>query len=120
MPTALWLLETDLVTSSAQVDVAAVAAVIGEPARYAMLSALLDGCERPAGELARAAGVSAATASGHLGRLVAMGLLAVRACGRHRYFSLAGPLVARALEASPSSLRRSRYVRCASRAQRPH
>ena len=64
-----------------------------------MLHALLDGSERPAGELARAAGVSAATASGHLRRLVGAGLVGVRPCGRHRYYALSGPGVAAALEA---------------------
>ena len=64
-----------------------------------MLQALMDGSERPAGELARVAGVSAATASGHLRRLAAGGLVAVRSCGRHRYFRLGGPLVAAAVEA---------------------
>ncbi|MGH8980597.1 MAG: ArsR/SmtB family transcription factor, partial [Acidimicrobiales bacterium] len=75
------------------------AALVGNRARYAMLQALLDGSERPAGELARAAGVSAATASGHLQRLVAGRIIESRSCGRHRYFRLAGPLVAAALEA---------------------
>lgn len=64
-----------------------------------MLHCLLDGSERPAGELARAAGVSATTASGHLHRLARARLLTVRACGRHRYYALAGPQVAVALEA---------------------
>ena len=83
----------------ADVDVAAVAALIGDRARCVMLHCLLDSSERPAGELARAAGVSATTASGHLHRLVGAGLLTVRACGRHRYYGLAGPQVAVALEA---------------------
>lgn len=81
------------------VDVAAAAAVIGDRARCAILHALLDGSERPAGELARAAKVSAATASGHLQRLVEAELLTVRPCGRHRYYALAGPQVAAVLEA---------------------
>ena len=64
-----------------------------------MLTVLIDGSERPAGELAKAAGVSAATASGHLQRLVAGGLVTVRSSGRHRYYGLTGPLVAAAIEA---------------------
>jgi DNA-binding transcriptional ArsR family regulator len=86
-------------SAGADADVASVAALIGDRARYAMLQALMDGSERPAGELARVAGVSAATASGHLQRLAAGGLVAVRSCGRHRYFRLGGPLVAAAVEA---------------------
>lgn len=46
-------------SAGADADVASVAALIGDRARYAMLQALMDGSERPAGELARVAGVSA-------------------------------------------------------------
>jgi len=83
----------------ADADVASVAALMGDRARCAMLTALIDGSERPAGELAKAAGVSAATASGHLQRLVAGGLVSVRSGGRHRYYRLSGPLVGAAIEA---------------------
>jgi DNA-binding transcriptional ArsR family regulator len=83
----------------ADADVASVAALMGDRARCAMLQALIDGSERPAGELAKAAGVSAATASGHLQRMVAGGLVSVRSSGRHRYYGLSGPLVAAAIEA---------------------
>ena len=83
----------------ADADVASVAALMGDRARCAMLTVLIDGSERPAGELAKAAGVSAATASGHLQRLVAGGLVSVRSSGRHRYYGLTGPLVAAAIEA---------------------
>ena len=64
-----------------------------------MLSALLSGESLAAGELARAAGVSAATASEHLARLRDGGLVDVVAAGRHRYYRLASSDVARALEA---------------------
>jgi DNA-binding transcriptional ArsR family regulator len=60
---------------------------------------LMDGRARTAGELAFTANVSAQSASGHLAKLVDGGLLTVRSSGRHRYFSLAGPEVANALEA---------------------
>lgn len=73
-------------------------ALIGEPARTAMLVMLMDGRALTAGELARASGVTPATASGHLARLVDGGLLAVAAQGRHRYFRLASPAVARMIE----------------------
>lgn len=59
----------------------------------------MDGAKRRAGELAQAAGVSASTASEHLGVLVEAGLVSCEAHGRHRYYSLAGPQVATALEA---------------------
>lgn len=74
------------------------AAALGEPARLAMLAALMDGRALTAGELARAAGVAASTASGHLSLLLEAGLLAVERQGRHRYHRLASPEVARVLE----------------------
>jgi DNA-binding transcriptional ArsR family regulator len=80
-------------------DLAAVAALFGDPARAAMLGALADGRALPAGELARRAGVHPATATAHLRRLVDGGLVRVRVQGRHRYHELAGPQVAMVLEA---------------------
>ncbi|MDR3514451.1 MAG: helix-turn-helix transcriptional regulator [Azospirillaceae bacterium] len=81
-----------------QPNVAAVASLIADPARAAMLMALADGRAHPAGELAYAASVTAQTASSHLARLLAGGLLAVETEGRHRYYRLAGPQVALVLE----------------------
>jgi len=71
---------------------------LAEPARAAMLLALIDDRARPAGELARIAQVTAATASAHLRQLCAAGLLAVHAQGRHRYYRLAGEDVAHLVE----------------------
>jgi DNA-binding transcriptional ArsR family regulator len=82
-----------------EVDVAAVARLIGEPARAAMLDALLAGRALAAGELARIAGVSPGTASEHLSRLRDGGLVEVVAAGRHRYHRLASPEVGQVLEA---------------------
>ncbi len=64
-----------------------------------MLTALAGGQALPAGELARRAGIKAATATVHLRKLIDGGLVRVRAQGRHRYHELAGPEVATALEA---------------------
>src|SRR5258705_13857198 len=63
-----------------------------------MLPALMDGRPLTASELARVAGITPQTASGHLGRLTTAGLLAVEKQGRHRYHRLASPEVARMLE----------------------
>jgi DNA-binding transcriptional ArsR family regulator len=79
-------------------SLAATAALVGDPARAGMLGALLGGRALTATELAVIAGVTPQTASGHLGRLVEGRLLAVARQGRHRYFRLAGPAVARMLE----------------------
>ncbi len=81
------------------VDLAAAAALFGDPSRASMLTALADGRALPAGELARHAGVSPATATAHLRRLVEGGLVRVRVQGRHRYHELAGPHIAAVLEA---------------------
>ncbi len=77
---------------------AEVAALVGDPARTGMLNALMQGRALTAKELALTAGVAAPTASGHLGRLAAAGLVAVTAQGRHRYYRLASPRVAALLE----------------------
>ena len=74
------------------------ASLIGEPARTAMLLQLMDDRQLTASELARAAGVAASTASGHLAQMVAAGVLRVNSSGRHRYHRLASPAVARMLE----------------------
>jgi DNA-binding transcriptional ArsR family regulator len=75
-----------------------VASLIADPARAAMLIALLDGRALPAGELAYAGGVTAQTASSHLAKLLDGGLLSLETEGRHRYYRLAGAHVAQALE----------------------
>jgi len=81
------------------VDVVPAAALIAEPTRAAMITALLDDRPLAAGELARLAGVSPATASAHLARLLNGGLVTMIKQGRHRYYHLAGPEVAAAMEA---------------------
>src|SRR6516164_3690471 len=81
------------------VDVVPAASLLAEPARAAMLTALLDDRPLAAGELARLAGVSPATASAHLARLLHGGLVTVIRQGRHRYYRLAGPEVAAVMEA---------------------
>ncbi len=77
---------------------AALAGLIADRTRAACLLALLDGRAWTAGELARHAGVAASTLSGHLGRLVAGGLLAEERQGRHRYVRLADARVAQLVE----------------------
>lgn len=80
-------------------DVAAVANMIGEPARAAVLMALADGRALPASTLASDAGVAPSTLSAHLSRLLDGGLVRAERSGRYRYFRLAGPEVVEALEA---------------------
>jgi DNA-binding transcriptional ArsR family regulator len=80
------------------VQLAEVAALVGDPARAHILGALMDGRALTAGELAYAASVSPQTASGHLAKLAEGRLLAVARQGRHRYYRLASPAVAQMLE----------------------
>src|SRR4029450_11472954 len=81
-----------------EVDVARVAGLFADPARARILRTLIDGAMRPAGELAFAANISAQSASAHLAKLVEGGLLELQAQGRHRYFRIASPEVASAVE----------------------
>lgn len=84
---------------NATYPLASAADLIGEPGRAAMLLALMDGQALPAGELAMVAAVSAQSASAHLSKLVEGGLLSVQNRGRHRYYRIANPEVAHAIEA---------------------
>src|SRR5919197_450358 len=80
-------------------DIPAIALVVGNRTRIAMLDALVDEHDLPASERARHGVVSASTASDHLARLVEARLVAVERHGRQRRYRLAGPPVAAALEA---------------------
>ena len=77
---------------------AEIAALAGDPARAAMLHALMDGRALTSGELAAAAGIAPQTASRHLAQLAAAGLFTMVKAGRHRYHRLASPAVARMVE----------------------
>jgi DNA-binding transcriptional ArsR family regulator len=77
---------------------AEIAALAGDPARAAMLNALMDGRALTASELAETAGVTPQTASGHLSRLTTAGLLVLEKQGRHRYHRLASPAIAQMME----------------------
>lgn len=77
---------------------ARIAGAIGEPARARMLFSLMDGHARTSTELAIVAEVSTSTASAHLNRLKEERLVKVITQGKHRFYSLEGPKVARVLE----------------------
>jgi DNA-binding transcriptional ArsR family regulator len=79
-------------------DIAAVAALLADPARCKVLLALDDGRALPASVLAAEAGVSRSTASSHLAKLTDAGFLTVHAQGRNRYYRLAGTEVGRLIE----------------------
>ena len=83
----------------AKFSLASTAALIADPGRAAMLTSLLDGRALAAGELARAANVSPQSASMHLSQLLEGGLVKVAQDGRHRYYQIASPEVAHAVEA---------------------
>jgi len=102
-----------------EADIAPIGALIGDPTRARVLMALVDGRALPASRLAAEAGVAPSTVSEHLARLLAAGLVTMRAEGRSRFYRLASPAVADALEAvariSPDrpirSLRQGSYAR---------
>jgi DNA-binding transcriptional ArsR family regulator len=92
-------------------NLAAVAALLGDPARANMLTALMDGRALTATELAQEAGVTLQTTSGHLARLEAAQLLRVEKQGRHRYFRLSGEDVAEVLEGLMGLAARTGHLR---------
>jgi len=99
--------------------ISGIASLIGEPARAEMLTALLADRALTATELATIAGVSKATASSHLAKLRAAGLLAVQDQGRHRYFRLADRDVAQLLESLMGVAFRTGAVRLKSSPREP-
>jgi DNA-binding transcriptional ArsR family regulator len=78
--------------------IAEIAALVGDPARATILSALIDGRTLTASELARAAWITPQTASTHLAKLTEAGLLAVTRSGRHRHFRIASSAVVEMIE----------------------
>ena len=88
-----------MVVASHEPRLARVAAMVADPARSRMLSHLLSGEYASAGELAKAASVTPATASGHLTKLMDARFVVCEPRGRHRYYRLADAEVAHAMEA---------------------
>lgn len=80
-------------------EVSSAAALFADPARAAIVVSLLGGRALPAGELARAAGISAQSASNHLALLRDNDILEVEQQGKHRYYRLHRADVASAVEA---------------------
>jgi DNA-binding transcriptional ArsR family regulator len=78
--------------------IAGIAALIGDPARAEVLTALMSDRAYTATELAEVAGVTKQTISSHLAKLREAGLISVEDQGRHRYFRLADRDVAQLIE----------------------
>jgi DNA-binding transcriptional ArsR family regulator len=92
-------------------DIAMIAALVGDPARSNMLTALMTGRALTASELAHQAGVTPQTASSHLSKLEAGGLVKQEKQGRHRYFRLSDPDVAAVLEGLEGLAARAGHMR---------
>jgi DNA-binding transcriptional ArsR family regulator len=92
-------------------DIAMIAALVGDPARSNMLSALMTGRALTASELAHQAGVTPQTASSHLSKLEAGGLIEPEKQGRHRYYRLTGPDVAGVIEGLAGLAARAGHMR---------
>jgi len=88
-----------------------IAALIGERARADILTALLGGQALTATELSEVAGVTKQTISAHLSKLTEAKLVTVQSQGRHRYFRLADPDVARLLESLMGVAQRTGAIR---------
>lgn len=82
----------------AEPDLARLAATVGDARRIQMLALLMEGRALTAKELALGAGITPATATGHLRRLLDDGLLVSTSQGRHKYFRLASEQVAQLVE----------------------
>jgi DNA-binding transcriptional ArsR family regulator len=92
-------------------DIAMVAALVGDPARSNMLTALMTGRALTASELAHQAGITPQTASSHLAKLEAGGLIEPEKQGRHRYYRLTGPDVAGVIEGLAGLAARAGHMR---------
>jgi DNA-binding transcriptional ArsR family regulator len=92
-------------------DIAMVASLVGDPARANMLTALLSGRALTASELAQEAGITPQTASSHLSKLEAGGLIEQEKQGRHRYYRLADPDVGGVLEGLAALAARAGHMR---------
>src|ERR1700723_3997652 len=92
-------------------DIAMIAALVGDPARANMLMALMTGRALTASELAVEAGITPQTASSHLAKLEAGGLIEQEKQGRHRYYRLTGPDVAGVLEGLAGLAARAGHMR---------
>jgi len=105
------------------VELASAARLIGDRSLATMLTALMDGRALTAGELASSAGIGAPAASAHLSKMLDGGLVSLAAQGRHRYYRIASPDVAQALEAlavvSEAQPVRTLRTSAAARALRP-
>jgi DNA-binding transcriptional ArsR family regulator len=92
-------------------DIARVASLVGDPARANMLTALLSGRALTASELAQEAGITPQTASSHLSKLEAGGMIEPEKQGRHRYYRLTDPDVAGVLEGLAGLAARAGHMR---------
>src|SRR6201994_3483022 len=92
-------------------DIAMIASLVGDPARSNMLTALMTGRALTASELAHEAGVTPQTASSHLAKLEAGGLVEQEKQGRHRYYRLADPDIASVLEGLQGIAARAGHLR---------
>src|ERR1700726_944375 len=92
-------------------DIAMVASLVGDPARANMLTALMTGRALTASELAHQAGITPQTASSHLSKLEAGGLIEKEKQAPHRSYRLAGPDVAGLLEGLAGLAARAGHLR---------
>jgi len=100
-------------------NIVGIAALIGDPARAEILTALTAGRALTATELAGVAGVTKQTVSTHLAKLLEARLIAVENQGRHRYFRLDNRDVGELLESLMGVAYRTGAVRLRSSPREP-
>ena len=83
-------------------DISKVGALLADPARAAIIVALCEEHALPASELAERARISASTTSIHLTKLMEAGWVELARYGRHHYYRLTSPQVAKLLEQAMS------------------
>src|SRR5256884_5684713 len=98
-------------TMKAGPTIAMVASLVGDPGRCNMLPAVMPGRALTGSELAHQAGITPQTASSHLAKLEAGGLIEPEKQGRHRYYRLTGPDVAHVLEGLAGLAERAGHTR---------
>jgi DNA-binding transcriptional ArsR family regulator len=100
-------------------NIVRIAALIGDRARSEILTSLLGDQALMATELASMVNLTKQTTSAHLAKLLGARLIAVQSQGRHRYFRLADPDVARLLEDLMGVAQRTGAVRLRSSPRDP-
>jgi DNA-binding transcriptional ArsR family regulator len=101
-------------------EMAFIAARLADRSRMAMVVSLMDGQARTSTDLGLAVNVSAPSASMHLAKLVQAGILIATENGRNKYYRIASPAIAHAVEAIAAAVRAPLPIREPAEERRRH